>query len=435
MLFSVLFRQDGANLNQCLPVPMRLPLCFALLLANAPLSAQDWPQFRGPQSDGIVRAPGLPVRWSKTENVAWRVDLPGKGWSSPVLSDGKLYLTTAVSKGKDQDTAGPRSLRALCLDAATGAILWDKEVFMESTAGPTIHSKNSHASPTPLLKDGRLYVHYGHLGTACLDLSGKKLWEQRSLRYAPVHGGGASPILVDGKLIFPCDGSEGPFLAALDAGNGSVTWSTPRETGAAKKFSFCTPTVISWEGKSQIISPFSDAVAAYEPSNGKEIWRVRYSGYSVIGQPAFRNELIYFTTSYDSPVTYAVRPGGKGDVTSSHVAWTQDKRAPNTPSLVLSGTELYQVADNGMTSCLDAKTGKIHWQERTGRTTSASPLLVGDTLYILDEYGTTTLLKASTTFKKLGENKLEGERTLATPTPGPGAWFIRTETGLYRIGK
>lgn len=406
-----------------------------LLISALPLSAQDWPQFRGPSSNAVVQAADIPVKWSGTDNVVWKVDLPGKGWSSPVLSGGKLYLTTAVARGTDQDAAGPRSLRALCLDPETGKVLWNTEVFTESANTPVIHNKNSHASPTPVVADGRLYVHYGHEGTACLDLSGKKLWEQRSLAYPPVHGGGASPVLVDGLLVFPCDGADGPFLAALKSSDGTVAWRTPRGGGATKKFSFCTPTVLEWEGKKQIISPFSDAVAAYQPADGKELWRIRYTGYSVIAQPALGNGLIYFTTSYDSPVTYAVRPGGSGDVTSSHVAWTQDKRSPNTPSQVLHGKELYQVADNGIASCLDALTGKIHWQERTARTTSASPLLVGDTLYLLDEYGTTTLLQTGTTFKKLGENKLDGERTLATPVPAPGALFIRTEKGLYRIGK
>ena len=250
-----------------------------------------------------------------------------------------------------------------------------------------------------------------------------------------MHGGGASPILVDGRLIFPCDGADGPFLAALHASDGTVAWRTPRGGNASRKFSFCTPATIQWEGQTHIISPFSDAIAAYLPADGQELWRLTYTGYSVIAQPTFGHGLIYFTTSYDSPVTYAVRPGGRGDVTASHLAWTQDKRSPNTPTPILYGDHLYQVADNGIASCLNAKTGEIHWQERTARTTSASPLLVGDTLYLLDEYGTATLLKASPTFAKIGENKLDGERTLATPTPAPGALLIRTETGLYCLGK
>ncbi|MDB6069749.1 MAG: Pyrrolo-quinoline quinone [Verrucomicrobiales bacterium] len=418
-----------------MPRPLPSLLFGLLLLPAASLPAQDWPQFRGPKSDGVVTAPDIPTRWSKTENVAWHVDLPGKGWSSPVLSGGRLYLTTAVAPGTDQNAAGPRSLRTLALDAATGKTLWDTEIFTESANTPAIHQKNSHASPTPILADGRIYVHFGHEGTACLDLDGKKIWDQRSLTYPPVHGGGASPLLVDGLVIFPCDGADGPFLAALKATDGSIAWRTPRGGNASRKFSFCTPALIEWEGHKQVVSPFSDAIAAYNPADGKEIWRVRYDGYSVIGQPAFGHGLIFFTTSYDAPVTYAVRPGGTGDVTATHVAWTQDKRAPNTPSILLHGKELYQVADNGIASCLDAASGKIHWQERTARTTSASPLLVGDTIYILDEYGTTTFLKTGLTFTKTGENKLEGERTLATPVPAPGALYIRTETGLYKIGK
>lgn len=408
---------------------------FLLLIFLAPVLAQDWPQFRGPQSNNTFAGGGVPLKWSKSDHAAWRVDLPGKGWSSPVLANGKLYLTTAVARGSDQDARGARSLRALCLDAADGKVIWNEEVFAESADTPAIHSKNSHASPTPIVAGGRLFVHFGHEGTACLDLSGRKLWEQRGLKYPPVHGGGASPVLVEGLLIFPCDGEAGPFLAALKADDGSVAWRTPRSSAPGRKFSFCTPSVIQYEGETQVISPFSDAVAAYRPKDGKEIWKVRYSGYSVIAQPAYGNGLIYFTTSYDAPVTYAVRPGGRGDVTDSHVAWTQDKRSPNTPSPVLHGSELYQVADNGIVSCLDALTGKIHWQERTARSTSASPLLAGDTLYILDEFGTTTLLEASTNFRKLGENKLAGERTLATPVPAEGSLFIRTETGLYRIGQ
>ncbi|RYD24993.1 MAG: serine/threonine protein kinase, partial [Verrucomicrobiaceae bacterium] len=171
----------------------------------------------------------------------------------------------------------------------------------------------------------------------------------------------------------------------------------------------------------------------YNPADGKELWKIRYDGYSLICQPAFGNGLIYFTTGYDNPVTYAIRPGGGGDMTEKNVVWTQSKRSPNTPSPILRGKELFQVADNGIATCLDALTGEILWQERTARTTSASPLLIGDKLLTIDEFGTATVLRASRAFEKIGENKLDGERVLATPVPDDGALFVRTATGLYRI--
>ncbi len=408
-------------------------LAGAVISSPPAAAAADWPQFRGPNSDNIVTAEKVPLVWSRTKNIAWRVDLPGKGWSSPVLSGGKLYLTTAVADGSDQDAQGARSLRAMSLDPATGKVLWDTEIFREAANSPRIHDKNSHASPTPVAADGKLYVHFGHEGTACLDLEGKKIWEQRALTYPPVHGGGPSPLLVDGLLIFPCDAAEGPFLAALHARDGTIAWKTPRTSGAKRNFSFCTPALITWEGQKQVISPASDAVAGYNPADGRELWKVRYDGYSLICQPVFGNNLIYFSTGYDNAITYAVRPGGSGDVTEKNVAWTQPKRAPNTPSQILRGRELFQVADNGIASCLDALTGEILWQERTARTTSASPLLIGDKLLIIDEFGTATVLRAARTFEKIGENKLDGERVLATPVPDDGVLYVRTATGLYRI--
>lgn len=408
---------------------------FALGTGVTSLRAQDWPAFRGPTGDGQVDAAAkMPMTWDKEKNVAWRSDLPGKGWSTPVVIAGKIYLTTAVTSGDEDDPKSDRSLRALCVDAANGKVLWNVEVFPQNGAGaPSIHSKNSHASPTPVIEKDRIYVHFGHQGTACLDLTGKKIWEQRSLKYTPVHGGGATPLLVDGLLIFPCDGGDKPFIAALKADTGEVAWNTPRGGGAKKTFSFASPECITVEGKKQIISPCSDALRAYDPATGKEIWYVKYDGYSVIPKPLFGHGMLYFSTGYDDPVTYAVRPGGEGDLTSKNVVWTQSKRAPNTPSMLMKGDELYTVADNGIVSCLDAKTGEIHWQERTARGCSASPLLHGEHLYILDEYGTTTILRAGRTFEKVAENKLDGERTLASPSAADGALFIRTEKALFRI--
>lgn len=403
---------------------------FALVSANA----ADWPQFRGPRGDGHVEVNELPLRWSRTDNIAWRVNLPGRGWSSPVLKDGRLYLTAAVTvgDGSEDDPKADRSLRAYCVNAADGRMIWDVEVFPQRGAdSPVIHNKNGHASPTPVVDGDRLYVHFGHQGTACLDLSGKKLWEQRSLKYEPVHGAGASPLLVDGLLIFPCDGAGDPFIVALKAEDGAVAWRTPRRVETRNFFSFCSPACFTIDGVKQILSPASNALLSYDPATGRELWRVRFDGYSVIPRPLYGHGLVYFSSGYDSPVTYAVKPGGSGDVTDTNVVWTQQKRAPNTPSMLLVGDELYTVADNGVVSCLDAKTGEIHWQERAGRACSASPIVWRDRIYVMDEFGTTTVLKTGRKFEKLAENRLDGERTLASLAAGEGVLFLRSDIALY----
>jgi len=196
--------------------------------------AADWPKFRGPTSDGIATVTNLPLTWSGEKNIAWKTEIPGSGWSSPVLAGGKIYLTTAVvTSGSEASPKADRSLRALCLDAATGNILWDQEVFQQdgAKAPDSIHRKNGHASPTPIVADGRLYVHFGHQGTACLDLTGRKLWENRSFFYQPQHGNGCSPVLADGNLIFSCDGREEQFILALKASNGAQAWKFPARTG------------------------------------------------------------------------------------------------------------------------------------------------------------------------------------------------------------
>ena len=389
-------------------------------------SGSDWPEFRGPTGQGHSTATNLPTVWSATNNVAWRTPLPGAGWSSPVLVNGRIYLTTATTTG----APGNQSLRALCLNATTGQILWNVEAFAALVSKG--HGKNSQASPTPIAHDGRLYVHFGHQGTACLDLTGKVLWKNNALKYSPVHGNGGSPILVEDLLVFSCDGASGPFVVALDKASGDMRWKTPRETAASKKFSFSTPLLITVAGQKQIISPGSGAVCAYAP-DGRELWRARYGeGYSVIPRPVFGHGLLFLGTGYDRPTVMAVRPGGTSDVTESHVAWTLTKGAPNTPSTLLIGDELYVVADSGVASCVDAKTGTVHWQERACSNTSASPIFADGKIYIQDEQGLGVVLKPGKTFTKLAAN-LIGERTLASYAATDGALFIRGDKHLYRI--
>ena len=368
----------------------RLFVLFAgpSLLAAAPARADDWPEFRGPTGQGIVRDGSLPVEWSRTKNVAWTQQIPGRGWSSPVVADGRIYLTTAVpvpgSRTNDQ------SLAALCLEARTGKVVWEREVFRQDGAkAPRPHRKNTHASPTPLVHDGRLYVHFGHQGTACLDPAGKVLWRNTSLKYVPIHGNGGTPILVESALVFSCDGGDTAFVVALDRNTGRVLWKTGRKTEAFKKFSFSTPLLITVKGQQQVISPGSNMVGAYDPETGRELWRVRYTGYSVIPRPVYGNGLVFVCTGFDPPPSLlAIRPGGQGDVTGTNVAWSTRKAVPLTPSLLLAGDDLYMVSDTGVASCLDARTGKVQWQQRVGGNYSASPLYADGKVYFQAEDGT-----------------------------------------------
>jgi outer membrane protein assembly factor BamB len=411
---------------------LRLPSsCFFVFFVAIPVCAADWPQFRGPAGDGHATAKNLPTTWNETTNVAWKTPIPGKGWSSPSLYRGRLYLTTAVPLEMGSGSTSELSLRALCIDAMSGRIMWNVELFREGADAPKIHTKNSHASPSPLVKDERVYFHFGHQGTACLDLAGKTVWTSTENRYAPVHGNGGSPVLVDGLLIFSCDGADDPYVVALDAATGKQAWRFSRPADADKKFSFSTPAVIDITGQKQLITPGSDVVNALDPASGREIWRVYYDGYSVIPRPVFGHGLVFIATGYNSPSVMAIRPDGRGDVTDTHVAWTA-RGGPNTPSLLLVGDELYVLADKGIALCLDARTGRQHWQERIGGNYSSSPLFADGKIYLQSEEGSAIVLRPGKTFEKLADTGFN-ERTLASYAVGDRALFIRTEQNLYRV--
>ncbi|GIW91798.1 MAG: serine/threonine protein kinase [Pirellulaceae bacterium] len=414
-------------------------LVIVFFIGWLPLATCGWAadtqyffQFRGPHGDGHVEATGLPVHWSSTDNVRWRTAIPGLGWSSPVVWGDKVFVTTAVALGEEPQP--DYSLRALCLDAERGEILWDVEVFREPGASsPRIHTKNSHASPTPIAFGDRLYVHFGHMGTACLSFDGNVVWRNDTLRYPPVHGNGGSPVLWQERLLFSCDGAVDPFVVALSAGTGSVLWRTPRNTDALKKFSFSTPALIEVGGRTQLVSPGSDALCAYDPQTGREIWRVRYDGYSVVPKPVFGHGLVFFSTGYDAPEVLAVRVDGRGDVTDTHIVWRQRRGAPNTPSLLLVDHYLYMVSDRGIASCLESTTGHIVWQQRLNGNFSASPLYGDGKIYLQSEEGVGYVLQPGPEFRLLARNDL-GERTLASYAVYGRRLLIRTAGHLYCIG-
>lgn len=431
-LFVILPHSIIQKVNTDMQRRFKLILSFIAMAMAIPLfmSAEDWPQFRGPTGQGMSTAKNLPVEWSATKNVAWKAEIPGQGWSSPVLAEGKLYLTAAVgAKG------GPVTLHAICVLAKDGSIVWDKEVFRPDPAAvKAMHSKNSPASATPIVTKDKLYVHFGHLGTAALDLSGKILWTQTTLKYSPVHGNGGSPLLLDDKLIFSCDGGAAPFIVALDAASGEVKWKTPRETKAKRTFSFCTPLAIDVDGVTQVILPGSGFVGGYDPADGHELWRVRYGeGYSVVPRPLFANGLLFVSSGFDAAVVYAIRPkSAAGDVTDKNVVWKQRLNAPKTPSMLVVGDELYYVSDDGTATCADARTSEVYWTYHFSGGFSASLVSADGRIYFQNEAGVGYVTAADKHFTLLSENDL-GERSLASMAVTDGSLFLRTEKHLWKI--
>jgi outer membrane protein assembly factor BamB len=397
---------------------------IALLVSGIAVSA-DWPEFRGPTGQGHATDKGLPVEWSGTRNVTWKTPVAGNGWSSPVVTGGRVIVTSAVSEGE------ALSLRVGAYSVQTGKPVWEREVLRGTETKK--HKKNSDASPTPVVEEGRVYAHFGPNGTVCLDLDGKVIWKQTSLPYPPVHGNGGSPILVGDKLIFSCDGSEKPFVVALDKSSGRVVWKRDRKSGASRKFSFCTPLAIEVAGRTQVITPGSGVVYALDPADGAIIWECDYDqGYSVVPRPVFAHGLVYVGTGFNKARLLAIRPTGKGDVTQTHVAWEVNRGISKTPSFIVVGEEIYVIADNGVATCLDAKTGKEHWNERIGGNYSASPTHADGKIYFHSEEGKTVVLQPGKEFKVLAENEL-GERTFASLAVSDGALFLRSESNLYRL--
>lgn len=393
---------------------------FLLLLLCVPVLAEDWPEFRGPTGQGISDERGLPLTWSETKNIKWKVSIPGKGWSSPAILGDRVWLTTATEEGK--------SLRAICVDRNTGAITQNVEVFRLKNLGP-MSPKNSLASPTPLLESDRVYLHFGAHGTACITQTGEIVWKTRLDYDNGQHGPGGSPVLYENLLIVSCDGNDYQFVAALDKLTGKTKWKKLREGYQA----YTTPLVVKLPAGDQVISPGAFRAVAYEPRTGKEIWHVRYGdGFSNVPRPVYGNGLVFICTGFQEPSLMAVRVDGRGDVTKKQIAWTLKRGAPLTPSPLLVGDELYVITDNGIATCLDAPTGKEHWKARVGGNHSASPIYADGRIYFLSEEGESVVIAPGKELKVLAKNELNGE-TLASMAVSGGSIFVRSRTHLYRL--
>lgn len=380
----------------------------------------EWTEFRGPTGQGVSTAVGLPVTWSETENIAWKSPLTGEGWSSPVILGDRVWLTSGDGDRK--------ALRAICFDRGTGQVIHNVIVANPETA-QRVHNKNSIASPTPLLEGERVYVHFGPYATACLSEDGAILWKV-ALPHTQAYGPSSSPVLYGDLLIVPCFGNDVRYLIALDKLTGEERWKTSFEGRYAES----TPLIIRTADGVQLVNNQADRIVSFDPNTGKELWWVTQENFAQIPRPVFGHGLVFVGGGYFKPEVWAIRPEGRGNVTDSHVVWRIKDAAPLNPSPLLAGDELYFVSDKGVASCVDAKTGKLHWRERLEGDHTASPLFADGRVYFLNETGVSTVVAASPKFERLAVNTLPG-RTLASLAVAGRALYLRTDGALYRIEK
>ena len=394
-------------------------------------AADNWPQFRGPNGDGISDAVGLPTTWSEKEHVKWKTPLHDKGWSSPVIWDDQIWVTAATEDGKKD--------YAICVDKNDGKIIHDIFLWDNESPSPLGNTLNGYASCTPAIETGRVYVHFGSYGTACLDTkSGKVLWQRRDLPCEHFRGPGSSPIIFENLLIFHMDGFDFHYIIALDKSTGEAVWKTDRSieygtTNGDLMKSFATPKVIQAAGKMQLISPSSMATMSYNPRTGREYWRVHYKSHSGAAMPLFGHGLVYINTGFGAADLMAVRPDGEGDVTATHVVWTAKKSIGSKPSQVLVGDLIFNVDDNPpVASCLDAQTGEELWSKRLSGEFSASPLFADGKIYFCGQDGNTTVVKAAREYSELAKNTFD-DGFMASPAVTGKALILRTRSAIYRV--
>lgn len=390
--------------------------------------AKNWNQFRGPRADGVSDAKNVPVEFGESKNVAWKTAIHGRGWSSPVVWGDQIWVATADEDGE--------KMYAVCVDAKSGKIVHDLLVF-ENEKVYFRHPTNSYASCTPYIEERRLYVHFGRYGTACLDTNtGKKLWERRDFESDDFRGPASSPIVFEDLLIVNFDGVDVQFVVAMNKDTGKTVWRKERtidyetDVGDRKK-AYGTPRVIEVDGRPQLVSPAAVATIAYEPRTGKEIWRVHHGGMNAGAPPLYEHGLVYIAAGSGDRSLVAVRPEGSGDV---RIAWETGKGVPKRSAPVIVDDLMFMVSDNGVASCLDAKTGVQIWQKRLGGDYWASPVYAGGNLYFFNKEGKIPVVKASREFELAAENELESGFN-ASPAFVDDAMILRTFTHLYRVEK
>ena len=422
---------------------MRLMVVAPILWLSAPALAQStsgifmipvegeggayWTRWRGPSGQGVVtpneeHGP-YPDRWSDTENVIWRTPIRGRGNSSPIVWDDQIFLTTAREGG--------RRLSVLSVRRTDGQQLW--ETTLPDGAVERVHQKNTQASATPSTDGTYIYASFGSRGLVAMDLEGSLVWHREFGPISNYHGTAGSPLLYDDLVIIYQDQRRGAFVAAFDKRTGEPRWRVARRASVG----WGSPVALRVGDHDEIIVSSQSTVTAYDPSDGSELWFCSGNLFEVIPTPVVGQGLIFCTSGRAGP-TLAIRPGGRGDVTESHVAWSTSRGSPFVPSPLVYRDYLYTINDMAsIVTCFDAATGRVMWQERLGRSRregfSASPVGVDGKVFFTNDEGTTFVLRAGPEFELLHTNDI-GSRTLASPALVDGRLYIRTEDALVAIG-
>lgn len=395
-----------------------------LVLLGPGLGAEEWPSWRGPRGDGVSTETGLPLRWSKDENVRWKVAIPGIGHSSPAIWGDRLFLTSCL------ETEEKRLL--LCLDRRDGKLLWQREVLKAPLEAK--HRLNSYASSTPATDGKHVWVSflaYPDMVVCCYDVEGKEVWRVSPGKFYSKHGFCSPPLLYKDLVILNGDQDAEAYIVALDRATGKERWRADRPN---RTRSYCPPVVIEAAGKKQLVLSGSLCVASYDPDTGKQLWLVDGPTEQFVSSLVYNGDVLFLTYGYPKLGIMGIRPDGSGNVTQTHVLYNDLRDGGYVPSPIAAGDYFFLVNDNGLASCQEAKTGKRLWKERLGRHHSASPILAEGRLYFLDDDGTTYVVKAAPTFELLSKNAL-GEECYASPAVSHGCFFIRTLKNLYCIGK
>ena len=433
-------KRTGTDFTYFVHLAKHLALTFAVLGFSYSAKA-DWTEFRGPLGTGhIPDGNELPSEWSESKNVDWKVTLPGRAWSSPVVFGDDIWLTTADEKG--------HKLTAIAIDAKSGKIVFEKQLFYVEKP-QYVHKFNTYASPTPVIEGEHVYLTWGSPGTACLNAKTRKvLWKRSDFVCDHFRGSGSSPIIHGDLLILTFDGADHQYIAAIHKRTGKTVWSTDRsvefqDLGAdGKPFrdgdmrkGYSTPLVIRHDGVTQLISIGAMACYAYEPETGKEIWRVtERAQHSASTRPVFGHGLLFYPTGFAKGQLLAVDPGAKGESADTHIKWRLKRGVSNKPSILLIEDHIYMIADGGVASCVEAKTGKIAWSERVGGNYSASPVTDGKRIFFLSEEGKTTVVAASPEYRVIATNQLDSG-FMASPAVHNDSLILRTKTHLYRIAE